>query len=115
MFLEFDGQGPAYAQLTRALKASILNGRLKANTRLPSTRALALEVGMSRITVLAAYEQLRAEGFVYVRVGAGSYVSKLQTSPSLRLLKEEPIAAPSRYAKRARTQRDPSIARRQTL
>ena len=112
MFLEFDGQGPAYAQLTRALKASILNGRLKANTRLPSTRALALEVGMSRITVLAAYEQLRAEGFVYVRVGAGSYVSNLQTSPPLRLLKTEPIAAPSRYAKRARTLRDPLITRR---
>lgn len=67
---------------------------------------------MSRITVLAAYEQLRAEGFVYSRVGAGSYVSRLQTSPPLRLLQTEPISAPSRYAKRARTQRDPLIARR---
>jgi len=112
VFLEFDGKGPAYAQLTRALKASILSGRLKADTRLPSTRALALEVAMSRITVLAAYEQLHAEGFVYSRVGAGSYVSKLQTSPPLHLLQSEPIAAPSRYAKRARTQRDSLIARR---
>jgi len=60
VFLELDGNGPAYAQLTRALKASILSGRLQANTRLPSTRALALEVAMSRITVLTAYEQLRA-------------------------------------------------------
>ena len=112
VFLELDGKGPAYAQLTRALKASILSGRLEANTRLPSTRALALEVAMSRITVLAAYEQLRAEGFVYSRVGAGSYVSKVQTSPSLHLLQSEPIVAPSRYAERARTQKDPLIARR---
>jgi len=112
VFLELDGNGPAYAQLTRALKASILSGRLQANTRLPSTRALALEVAMSRITVLTAYEQLRAEGFVYSRVGAGSYVNRLQTSPPLHLLQSEPIAAPSRYAKRARAQRDPLIARR---
>jgi DNA-binding transcriptional MocR family regulator len=59
-----DGEGPLHAQLTRALKADILQGQFAAGTRLPPTRWLASELGVSRNTVLAAYEQLRAEGFV---------------------------------------------------
>ena len=62
MFLELDGHGPHYAQLTRAIKAAVLSGRLASGSRLPPTRALAQELGLSRITVLAAYEQLRADG-----------------------------------------------------
>jgi GntR family transcriptional regulator/MocR family aminotransferase len=64
MFLELDGQGPQYAQLIRAIKAGILNGRLTSGMRLPPTRTLALELGLSRITILTAYEQLRADGFI---------------------------------------------------
>ena len=75
MFLELDDQGPRYAQLTRALKQAILSGRCAPATRLPATRTLARDLDLSRNTVLAAYEQLAAEGFIEGRVGSGCYVS----------------------------------------
>jgi GntR family transcriptional regulator/MocR family aminotransferase len=111
VFIELDGQGPAYQQLTRALKEAILDGRLKAGTRLPSTRALAQELGMSRITVLSAYDQLRAEGYLHSRVGSGSYVSELLVAPPAPHPVCSAIATPSRYARRARHHVDRSISR----
>ena len=101
MFLELDGQGPQYAQLARAIKAGILNGRLTSGMRLPPTRTLALELGLSRITILTAYEQLRADGFIRGCAGSGSYISTLQITPALHS-PDSTIAPPSRYAQRAR-------------
>jgi len=77
LFLQLDDQGPRYLQLSRALKQAILEGRCAAATRLPATRVLARELGVSRNTVLAAYEQLAAEGFIEGRVGSGCYVAAL--------------------------------------
>ncbi|MDE2456674.1 MAG: winged helix-turn-helix transcriptional regulator, partial [Burkholderiales bacterium] len=50
-------------------------GRLAAGSRLPSTRELALQLGLSRNTVLAAYELLRAERLIEARTGRGSFVA----------------------------------------
>jgi GntR family transcriptional regulator/MocR family aminotransferase len=58
------------------LRQSILGGQLLPGTRLPSTRALAEERGVSRNTVLNAYEQLLAEGYVEARVGSGTCVAR---------------------------------------
>jgi GntR family transcriptional regulator / MocR family aminotransferase len=58
------------------LRTSILQGQLLPGTRLPSTRALAEERGVSRNTVLNAYEQLLAEGYVEARVGSGTCVAR---------------------------------------
>jgi len=110
VFLELDGRGPLYDQLTRALKASILDGRIGAGTQLPPTRELAQELEISRTTVLAAYEQLRAEGFIDGRVGSGSFVSHLQARPPQHPVRTK-IAAPSRYAQRARAVRNWDIPR----
>lgn len=110
MYLELDGRGPLYDQLTRALKASILEGRITTGTQLPPTRELADELELSRTTVLAAYEQLRAEGFIAGRVGSGSYVSRLQARP-IAHHDETSIPAPSRYAQRARDVRNWDIPR----
>jgi GntR family transcriptional regulator / MocR family aminotransferase len=101
MFLQLDGHGPQYAQLIRAIKAGILDGRLTSGMRLPPTRTLALELGLSRITILTAYEQLRADGFIRGCAGSGSYISTLQITPVLHS-PESTIAPPSRYAQRAR-------------
>ncbi|HEY9131176.1 MAG TPA: PLP-dependent aminotransferase family protein [Dyella sp.] len=109
MYLELDGKGPQYAQLTRAMKSAILSGRLSAGSRLPPTRQLARELTLSRITVLAAYEQLRAEGFIEGRVGSGSYVTRLETKPPPRQIAPD-IAAPSCFAQRARATLDRTIA-----
>lgn len=112
MYLELDGEGPRHAQLTRALKTAVLEGRLAANQRLPAQRELAQELGMSRNTVLTAYEQLQAEGFIRSRVGSGSYVEPLDIEPVPRRPARTSVTPPSRYALRARQALDRSIGRR---
>ena len=58
------GAPPRQRQLIQRLKQAILAGRLPAGDRLPASRALAEDLGVSRNTVLIAYEQLAAEGYV---------------------------------------------------
>ena len=66
---------PLNEQLYKGLKGLILNGVLRSGVRLPATRILAGELDVSRNTVLAAYDQLLAEGFTEARPGAGTRVS----------------------------------------
>lgn len=68
---------PLHLQIYAQLRQAVLDGRLAADTRLPSSRLLAEESGCSRNTVLNAYEQLAAEGYIIGRVGAGSYISRV--------------------------------------
>lgn len=73
--LTLDKQGPLYAQLYRALRSRILAGKLSPGTRVPATRALATELGLSRNVIMLAYEQLLAEGYLVARTGAGTFVA----------------------------------------
>ena len=66
---------PLYRQLYDGLRMAILNGQLKSGTRLQSTRELAAELGISRNTVLTAFEQLLAEGYLEGKTGSGTFVS----------------------------------------
>lgn len=66
---------PMYRQIYDSIRRSILSGELASQTRLPSTRALAENLGVSRITVVNAYEQLLAEGYLEGRTGAGTFVA----------------------------------------
>lgn len=66
---------PVTRRITEALKAQIAGGTYGAGDRLPSTRALAAELGVSRTTVTAAYEQLLAEGYLETRQGARAQVA----------------------------------------
>jgi len=72
-----DRNAPAslQVQLTEQLRRAILDGRLAAGMRLPSTRTLSSEAGVSRNVVLAAYDELFAEGYVEGRHGSGTYVT----------------------------------------
>lgn len=80
--MRLQAEGPGLAvQIHAQLKARILAGELPAALRLPTTRELAQRLGVSRNTVLRAYEQLLAEGFLQARVGDGSYVAPLPPSP----------------------------------
>lgn len=67
---------PLYRQLYEGYREAILEGRLRPGQRLPSTRSLAEEIGISRIPVLNAFEQLLAEGYFESRVGAGTFVAR---------------------------------------
>jgi len=75
---------PVNRQLYRLLRQAILDQVLTIDTRLPSSRDLALELSISRNTVLYAYEQLLAEGYVEARSGSGTYVA--DTVPDTMLL-----------------------------
>ena len=65
------------ARLTAALREAIDSGRLPAGTRLPSTRVLAADLGLSRGVVVGAYEQLVAEGRLLARPGSGTVVANV--------------------------------------
>lgn len=64
-----------HLQLYQSIRDGILQGRLSAGSRLPSSRALQRDLGVSRNTVLAAIEQLVAEGYLVARRGSGVYVA----------------------------------------
>jgi GntR family transcriptional regulator / MocR family aminotransferase len=66
---------PFYRQVSDQLRTAILCGRLAPGTYLPASRALALDLGVSRITTLQAYDQLLAEGFLESRRGSGTRVA----------------------------------------
>lgn len=76
--LDRDASAPLYRQLYERLRAGILTGQLETGARLPSTRALASELGVSRTTTALAYEQLLLEGYIESRVGDGTRVARLQ-------------------------------------
>jgi GntR family transcriptional regulator/MocR family aminotransferase len=80
-FLPFDlrdgeGEAPLFQQLYGQLRQAVLEGRLRAGARLPATRVLADELGISRNTVLTAYDQLASEGFLELRHRSGVFVAE---------------------------------------
>jgi GntR family transcriptional regulator / MocR family aminotransferase len=74
--------GPLRAQLEEQLRAAVRSGRLAAGTRLPSTRALARDLDVSRGVVVDAYTQLAAEGYLVARHGAPTRVSAAAGRPA---------------------------------
>lgn len=84
--LQLDSTVPRYLQIVQGLRQEITAGALPAGTRLPSSRQLALDLGVSRITVANAYAELEADGLIEARAGSGTFVVP---SPSFDL----PLAA----------------------
>ena len=72
-----DGHRPGYRWLYEALRGEILDGRLRPGTRLPSTRDIAARYGLSRGTIVTAFEQLKAEGYLDGAAGSGTFVSNV--------------------------------------
>src|SRR5688500_15203492 len=75
--VDLGASAPLYRQVYDGLRDAILDGRLKAGERLPSTRALATELRISRNTVLAAFDQLLSEGYLQGARGSGTYVARV--------------------------------------
>ncbi len=76
IILDRHGPIPLHRQLYEALRRAILTHRLLPGVRLPSTRMLASELGLSRYTVVDAFQQLCAEGYLEGKVGAGTCVAR---------------------------------------
>ncbi|MGO8948836.1 MAG: PLP-dependent aminotransferase family protein [Ktedonobacterales bacterium] len=80
--LDQQAAAPLYKQLYQRLRKAILSEQLEAGARLPSTRTLASELGVSRNTTAMAYQQLLLEGFIESRVGDGTRVARLAVMPT---------------------------------
>jgi GntR family transcriptional regulator/MocR family aminotransferase len=83
---------PIHRQIYERLRRAILDGLLRPGQRVPSTRALALDLGVSRLPVLTAFDQLLHEGYLVGRTGSGTFVSAVVPDDLLR----SPPAAPGR-------------------
>ena len=66
---------PKFRQVQDQLRMAILKGHLRAGTRLPASRILAEELGLSRQTLVRVLDNLKAEGYLEARQGAGTFVS----------------------------------------
>lgn len=80
---------PLQHQLVRQIRQFILSGRLRQGARMPSTRGLAEELGVSRITVTLAYDQLSSEGYMEARRGSGMYVCSTLPDDVLKVARNE--------------------------
>ncbi|MFS2198336.1 PLP-dependent aminotransferase family protein [Pseudomonas sp. Pseusp3] len=78
--IELDRRLGLSRQLYQALRIRVLDGRLASGMRLPASRDLAAALAISRNSVVRAYDQLYAEGFIEGRVGDGTYVAQLPQS-----------------------------------
>jgi GntR family transcriptional regulator/MocR family aminotransferase len=96
-----DVDTPPARWLCAVLRDEILDGRLRPGSRLPSSRDLARQQGLSRGTVVSAFDQLRSEGYVQGSTGSGTYVSEVLPDDLLQVRRRratvrEPAVQPAR-------------------
>lgn len=84
----------AYRWLYDALRSGILEGRMRPGSRLPGTRDLGLQYGLSRGTIVRAFEQLKSEGYVEGKIGSGTYVSRILPEHWQRALPQAGMQSP---------------------
>jgi len=96
---------PVFRQIYLQLRSAILSGTLGPGTKLPSTRELAAQLGVSRSAVVSAFEQLLAEGYASGKKGAGTYIASDFPEPfaAIHGRKKRPVSA----AKAAASSREP--------
>ena len=94
LLLELDRSAgrPLRAQIEDGLRDAVRSGRLAAESRLPSSRALAADLGVSRRLVVDAYAQLLAEGYLRARPGAGTFVAGAAALPDRPSAEQRPRA-----------------------
>src|SRR5262245_65584485 len=81
---------PIFAQIANAIVADIRRGRLHPGAAMPGTRALARTLGVHRNTVIAAYGELTAEGWISTERGRGTFISKTLPDPQPRRFASTP-------------------------
>jgi len=88
--LDEKSAAPLYRQIYEAIRQAILTGEFQPTMPLPATRLLAKQLGVSRMTIVNAYDQLFAEGYLEGKTGAETYVAStlpeelLETSKTTR-------------------------------
>lgn len=85
---------PLHLQLTKQIKQAVLAGKLTCGARLPSSRAMATELGISRNTAMAAIEHLKAEGYLEARQGSGTRIADVSRTELGRSTGDLTVKAP---------------------
>ncbi len=98
---------PMYMQFCAALERAIQDGRLRAGSRLPSTRAAARLFGISRTTVLTAYEILAAEDLIESDIGSGTRVRGARMIPPVHAADWQSLIRDARYPAQITRLQDP--------
>jgi GntR family transcriptional regulator/MocR family aminotransferase len=113
--LDRDGEEPIYRQLIRHIKAQIESGTMPAGTRLPASRDLARQLNISRISVVNAYAELRAEGYLSAHAGRGTFVAgdtngaNGASSPASTITQETPTTPDRSLREMMRLARKPGV------
>jgi GntR family transcriptional regulator/MocR family aminotransferase len=97
---------PLQSQIAREIRAAVLSGRLRPQSKLPSTRALAADLAVARATVVEAYEQLQGEGYLETRSGAATRIAA--ELPDALLRTGASVRSPKPMELRSERQRDPA-------
>src|SRR5687768_5165262 len=90
LFVPLDFERPLQEQIHRYLRTGIVAGELSSGRKLPSTRALARSLRVSRTTAQLVYDQLHAEGFIVTRQGSGTFIAQSEASPARAAKKPRP-------------------------
>jgi GntR family transcriptional regulator/MocR family aminotransferase len=91
-----EAKTPACRWLYTALRADVLAGRLRPGSKLPATRDLAKQYGLSRGTVVYAFEELKSEGYLHGSRGSGTYVSGVLPEHLLQVAGSQVLSAEQR-------------------
>lgn len=78
-----------YVQLYKKIKDRIINGEVVAHSKLPTIRKLAKDLSVNNVTIVNAYDLLEKQGYVYKKVGSGTFASDILDDNSLRFDSEE--------------------------
>lgn len=91
LHIQLEDRGQIASQVYRQIRDAVLAGQLRPRDTLPPSRQLAQRLGVSRTTVVVAYEQLHAEGFLSSRPGAGTYVNEKLQHRRPSITRESPL------------------------
>lgn len=110
MALDASSAVPLYRQLYDSVRKAILNGHLARGLKLPGSREMARELGVSRNTVAGAFEQLAAEGYLEARTGSGTFVSEKIPDELLHATTEKNYRTRKSGSRRGLSKRGKTIA-----
>ncbi|KKW50240.1 decarboxylase [Pantoea ananatis] len=99
--IDADAHRPLQVRIFSIIQKAILGGMLISGSRLPSTRQLSAELGVSRMTLTLTYDRLSAEGYLLCQRGKGTFVADIAPSAAVRLV-PAPSEAPSALSSRAK-------------
>ena len=94
--LDYRDTRPIYEQVRDGLRKLMVNGMLRPGDKLPSVRALAVELAINPNTIQRAYSQLEAEGYILSVSGKGTFVAELQDQNAVRRAELEEKVRPLR-------------------